>query len=114
MKDFLDENTELHFVDQDVFFTCFAKIRPWLDLDSIAIYLMKYGVVKNGADMEDLTSSFLKPQDRINSLIRIVEKSGSDGFMFLYMCLRETSEENRGHEDAVTELDHHGMLLGCF
>lgn len=96
-------------MDHKVFFSCFARIRYWLDLPTLAIYLTKYGVVKNGDDMEALTSSFLMPQDKINSLVRVVEEAGTDGFMFLYMCLRESSSESKGHEDAVKELDHHGM-----
>lgn len=108
MKDFLDENPDVYFVDRLVFFSCFTKIRPWLDLDLLATHLTKYGVVKNGDDMKALTSSYLMPQDKMNSLIKLVEEAGSDGFMLLYMCLRESSE-SIGHQDAVQELDYHGM-----
>lgn len=108
VKDFLEENKGVHFVDHEVFFHCFVKIRPWLDLSTLANYLTKYGVVTRGDDMLALTSPHLTPQDKMTSLIQLVEKAGSDGFMFLYMCLRDSSEECRGHNDAVRELDHYG------
>ena len=95
-------------MDHDIFFHCFTKIRPWLDLSTLAIYLTKYGVVTRSDDMLALTSPYLTPQDKMNSLMQLVERAGSDGFMFLYMCLRESSTECRGHEDAVRELDHCG------
>ena len=110
MKDFLNENPGVHFVDSRVFFSCFTKIRSWLDLDLLAAYLTKYHVVKNGDDLKALTSSYLNPQDKMNSLIKLLEEAGSDGFMFLYICLRESSHESLGHKAAVQELDH-GMLL---
>ena len=102
-------------MDHDIFFHCFTKIRPWLDLSALAIYLTKYGVVTRSDDMLALTSPYLMPQDKMNSLMQLVERAGSDGFMFLYMCLRESSTECRGHEDAVRELDHCGekRLRNC-
>ena len=95
-------------MDRDVFFHCFTKIRPWLDLSTLAIYLTKYGVVTRSDDMLALTSPNLTQQEKVNSLIQLVEKAGSNGCMFLYMCLRESLTECRGHEDAVRELDHYG------
>ena len=56
-------------------------------------------------DMELLTSPYFEPQQRRNSLLRLVNEAGSDGFMLLYMSLRESSEANPGHKDAVNELD---------
>ena len=110
MKDFLNQNPRVHFVDSRVFFSCFTKIRSWLDLDLLAAYLFKYGVVKNGGDFNALTSPYLTSQVKMNSLINLLEKAGTEGFMFLYMCLSESSDESLGHKDAVQELDH-GMSL---
>lgn len=98
-------------MDRGVFYACFVTIRPWLDLPTLSLYLTKYGVVKNADDMRALTSSYFQPQDKMNSLIKVVEEAGSDGFMFLYMCLKETSETNIGHKDAVQELDHYGTIF---
>lgn len=98
-------------MDHEVFFACFATIQPWLDLHTLTFYLTKYGVVKNSAEMAVLTSSLLMPQNKMKSLIEVVEEAGSDGFMFLYMCLKESSKDNKGHEDAVQELDRCGMWM---
>ena len=108
MREFLQEHPDLNFIDKDTFFSCFHKIRSWLDLSVLVGYLMKYDLVKSSTDMETLTSAYLRPQDRLNSLVKMVEVAGEGGFMLLYMCLRESSEEVRGHESAVAELEHCG------
>jgi len=106
--DFLEEHPGETYVNRDTFLSCLHMIRPWMDISVLARYLMKYGVVKNSEDMEVLTSSYLKPQDRFNSLIRMVEQVGKDGFMLLYMCLKESSVETKGHGDAAAELQRYG------
>ena len=108
VKEFIYENSGVYNITRKVFYTCYSKIQPWLDLSLLAKYLTKYGIVKNAEDMYALTSSYVYPQDRNNSLMKLVEEAGPDGFMFLYMCLRESSVEHIGHQDAVAELDHYG------
>jgi hypothetical protein len=109
VADYLNKNSDIHFVDHAVFTLCFPMIRPWIDLSALSDYLYQYGVVKDGDDMQLLTSSYFKPQDKMNSLIQLVEEAGSDGYMLLYMSLRESSVDNPGHKDAVEELDRCGM-----
>ena len=110
MKDFLNENPGVHFVDSRVFSSCFPKIKPWLNLELLAPHLYEYGVAKNAGDMDALTSSYFKRQDKMNSLIKLLEEAGSDGFMFLYMSLKASSDESLGHQNTVREMDH-GMSL---
>lgn len=107
VKVFLKEHPDIEYVDQRVFFACYSKIKPWLNHSVLVGYLMKYGLVQSSDDMELLTSSFYKPQDRETSLIRMAENV-VDGFMLLYMCLFESGEEHMGHVDAVSELNHCG------
>jgi hypothetical protein len=111
INDFVAGNPEVPHIDHQVFKSCYPKIKPWFDLSLLASYLFKYGVVKNSSDMYVLTSSHLPPQDRNNSLVKLVEEAGPDGFMLLYMSLRDSSTESIGHQDAVQELDHHGMFI---
>lgn len=111
VKEFMAENAGVHFVDQAVFFSCYSKIQAWLDPSILPKYLTKYGVVKNGDHICALSSTTLMPQARHNSLVKLVEEAGSDGFMFLYMSLRDSSIESIGHQDAAQELDHCGTYV---
>jgi hypothetical protein len=108
VKEFLDEHPDIKFIDREIFFACFHQIKPWLNISTLVGYMMKYGLVKTSSDMEELTSSYFKPQDKINSLMRMVEANGTNGCMLLYMCLKESSTEAKGHEDAIKELNHCG------
>ena len=108
VKEFMHENAEVHYIDSEIFFACYSKIHPWLDFSLLAIHLTKYGIVKNSDDMSSLSGRFAYPQDKSISLVKLVEKAGPDGFMFLYMSLRESSVEHIGHQEAVKELDHCG------
>ena len=70
---------------------------------------MKYNLVQNSEDMEELTNSYSKGEDRLNSMLKMVERRGNDdGYMLLYICLRESCVEVRGHNDVITELDCSG------
>lgn len=111
VRDFLEEHPDTKFIDQDVFRACFSRIKDWLDMSVLVGYMMKYGLLKTAGDMEELTSSYYKPQDRLNSLMKMAEAGGNDGFMLLYMCLRESASEAGGHKDAVKELDHYGKKM---
>ena len=111
IKDFLEEHPDIKFVDREIFYACLHRIKPWLDVSVLGGYMMKYDLLKTSGNLEELTSSYFKPQDRLNSLVKIVEAGGSNGFMLFYMCLRESISEAGGHEDAVKELDHYGKKI---
>ncbi len=110
MKDYLDQNPDVHFVDKDTFYTCYHKIRPRLDTSILVGYLMKYNMVRDSDRIVELTSPYLKPQDKITSLLKTAEEAGPNGFMLLYMCLKESGFESPGHEAAVIELQKEGTL----
>ncbi len=98
-------------MDKRIFYSCYHKIKPWIDISVLVGYLMKYNIVQSVDDMEELTSSYFKRQDRLNSLLRMVEKGGNDGYMLLYICLRESCVEAVGHNDVVAELNCGGKCV---
>lgn len=109
LEEFFDEHPKAKNIDQNIFFKSFPIIKPWLDLDILSDYLMKYGMIKNTEDMELITSPYFKLQDKMTSLLKMVERTGRKGYIFFYMCLQESSAKSRGHEDAVAVLDRYGM-----
>lgn len=113
MNDFLQEHPDITFISKEVFFACCLEIKPLLNLNILVGYLMKHGVVRNAEDMESLTSSFFKSQDKFNSLVKMVEAVGNNGFMLLYICLMESAAEVAGHQDAIRKLDNTGNGLLC-
>jgi len=92
-------------------FKCYIKIKQWLDLNLMSGYLMKYGVVRNSEDMELITSPYYTPQDRMTSLMKVLERAGKKGFLAFYAGLNETAENSRGHADAVKEIDCYGKYM---
>ena len=64
-------------------------------------------------DVELLKNPYYKLlQERQGLLMKIVELFGQYGFPLLYICLKESMMESRGHEEAVTELEKHCIALG--
>ena len=114
VREFLEKNPQLKYVDKEVFYSCFHEIKPWIDLSILIGYLMKYDLVQSSDDMYILTSSFFPPQDKFNSLVKTVEAAGQGGFMLLYICLKESASETRGHEAAAVALENCGKELRAF
>ena len=109
----LQKYPEARRINKAAFQMCFTTITPWLDLKILCPLLLQYGIIMMYDDFELLTSPYHKPlQERKELLMRIVEQSGQYGFPLLYICLKESMMESRGHEDAVTELEEHGVTLG--
>ena len=108
VKDFLGTNPDRCYVNKEVFYKCYYKIRPLLDIDLLYPLLMRHGIAKNSEDIERLTSAFHQPQDRHSALLGLTEKGGEYGFMVLYMCICETSEDSPGHIEAAQMLDIEG------
>ncbi len=58
-------------------------------------------------------SLFSKRQgDRLNSLLKMVERRGNDGYMLLYICLKESCVEARDHNYVIAELNCRGKSGG--
>ena len=108
-KRILEKYPRVKFFNETVLIQCFNKIKPWLDIETLCGYLMQYGVIKDSEDIELVTSPYYKPQDRMNSLIKLMERSGRRGFIAFYIGLNESAEECRGHADAVAVINQHGM-----
>ncbi len=54
-------------------------------------------------------SLFSKRQgDRLNSLLKMVERIGNDGYMLLYICLEESCVEAKDHKNIIAELNCSG------
>ena len=112
-REALHKHHEAERINKDVFQMCFSTISPWLDLNILCPRLLRYGIIMTHDDIELLTSPYHKPlQERKELLMKIVELFGQYGFSLLYICLKESMIESRGHEDAVTELEKHGITLG--
>ena len=109
VSDFMKDHPDINYVNKEVFYHCYYKIKPWLDFHILCPYLMKYQIVNDSNDIECITGRWIQPQDRMNSLIRMIERGGTNGFMVLYICIYETSKETNGHADAIKELDKIGI-----
>lgn len=79
------------------------QIKHLLDENLLYEYLMEYGIVRSGEDMELITSSYYKPEDRISSLFDIVEREGSKGAAAFITAL-----EKSGHQEALVIIKQHG------
>lgn len=112
IKNFMEQNPGVFYVDKEVFRLCHEEIRTWLDNSVLLPYLKKYGVVMDFEDEKELLSPYSRLQDQFTSLIDLVERQGECGFMLLYMCIHESSSESEvpDHKDAVTKLDLAGKL----
>ena len=114
VRDFMKDHPDINYVNKEVFYHCYYKIKPWLDFHVLCPYLMKYQIVNDSNDIECITGRWIQPQERMNSLIRMIERGGTNGFMVLYICIYETSKETNGHADAIKELDKIGKGVGYF
>lgn len=97
------------YIDRTAFFRCYQTIQSWLDMNILFGHLMKYGVIKNNEDMMLIANPGYEHQYRMTSLFTMLERTGREGYALFYMCLKETSEQSRGHKSAVEELEQYGM-----
>ncbi len=70
------------------------QIKHLLDENLLYEYLMEYGIVRSGEDMELITSSYYKPEDRISSLFDIVFNN----------CQTRGKAEDRAGVQTLTEV----------
>ncbi len=93
------------------FDNCVSEMSSYLDLQHLSGFLLKYEIIQY-YDVEYLSSPHYRPyQERSTSLMKMVEKIGRCGFPLLYVCLKESSLECRGHEDIVDQLLKHCKLF---
>ena len=105
-RDFMQKHS-CNFINRDIFYSCYYKIRPWLDISILYPYLLKYQLASSDEDRELLTSPFYL-QDKSTLILKLASKGGEYGFMLLYMCIHDSSTESLGHKDAIKELDDIG------
>lgn len=107
VEQFLQDNSELNYIDKDVFEGCFYKIQSWIDIQVLLPYLMRYHLVTSD-DRDYLTNPYKTAVDKSFHLVAVAEKGGRHGYMLLYICILESAKETQGHVDAVKELDEMG------
>ncbi len=56
VKEFLQEHPEVKFVNKRMFYSCYSNIERWIDISVLVGYLVKYNIVQNSEDMEELIS----------------------------------------------------------
>ncbi len=112
VKEFWTNNLLRYYVDQEVFDQCYGRIKHWLDVNTLVGYMMKHGLISSPAEMEKITSPYFLPEQRQNSLLSLANSRGEYGFFLLYMCIKESVDENpHGHGDAVRVLEAEGRSV---
>jgi len=107
-KDWEERGT---WVNKECFYSVWERIWEWLRLDSIKDQMMKHRMVCDHDDLFWVGDSHTSPRDRADNLLRkIVPRCGEFGYYLLYMCIRDSTGNPLGHEDAVRELTTYGML----
>ena len=72
--------------------------------------LMRYNLLVVGSDDFDyLSSRSYLENEKKTRLLNMAESGGYNGYFVLYICLRETKGDSRGHGDAVDLLEKCGM-----
>jgi hypothetical protein len=111
VREFLGRNQGYSYVNQAVFFKCYRQIWQFLDNSVLYPQLMSYKLVENVKDIKKLTSRNHLPHERRLSLLEFAGRAGEFGYMLLFMCIEQTSEETQGHADAARILQEMGMCM---
>ena len=108
VQEYLDQHSGASFVNKEVFFHVWHKIKPLLDYDLLRpSLLMNRDLVRNEEDELRLRGSFNQPHDRHTALIDLVKRGGEYGFMLLYIYICETIT-SPGHSEAARILTEAG------
>lgn len=110
VKNFMECNPGVQYVNKEVFYSCYREIRNLLDNSILLEYLRKYDMLNGLVDEEKLVSPYCQLQDRFSSLIDIVEMQGEYGYMILYICIYKSRARSSRHEYAVSRLDRIGKI----
>lgn len=115
VQEYLGENQGCHYVNKEVFWHSYAKIKPFLDNLLLFPLLMSHDLATDTEDVEKLINSSLQPHHRHLALLELADRGGEYGYMLLFMCIAATSEKSPGHADAARILQETGIasLLLC-
>ncbi len=96
---------------EDVFKKCLPNLMHNTSVATLLPYLLKYRLVRM-SDIDSVQSLYLDNSTKITNLLNLTNKNGGkNGFGLLYNCLFKTSEEHRGHDEIVQELER--CALSC-
>lgn len=105
----MERNPGAMYVGKEVFYHCREAIKPLIDNSALLPLLNQYDLC-TPEDTDELISPF-KMQDRFTSLVSLIERQGENGFMMLYMCLRQSTKKAQSHAEAVQILNMMGELV---
>ena len=80
---------------------------PLLNFSALVGHLIRYDMIQN-TDLVMLASPYSSSHEKETSIIEMIDDVGSKGFMLLYMCLIESSQECPAHKEAATILSEKG------
>ncbi len=90
---------------EDVFKECLPSLTQFVSVSTLLPYLLKYRLV-HMADIDSVQSPYLDNVTKITNLFNLTKRNGGEnGFDLLYDCLFNTSEEHRGHDEIIQELN---------
>ena len=94
---------------EDVFKECLPYLTLFVSISTLLPYLLKYRLV-HVADVDSVQSPYLDNSTKISNLLNLTKRNGGkNGFALLYDCLFKTSEEHRGHDEIVQELERYAL-----
>ena len=102
-----------YYINKDAFLSCMPKIESLIDINALILYLMRYHILTNIKEVEEVGSVYLSIQTLLNNLFTLTERNGRrDGYFILYKCFCESRKEvPLGHGDIVNELEKYGMFM---
>ncbi len=81
-------------------------IKRCLDVYTLVYYLEEHGLISSPAEMDE--SLFSSWAEMKKSLRTLANSWGEYGFFLLYMCIKESIDENPLHRRIVWELEDEG------
>ncbi|XP_064389593.1 uncharacterized protein LOC135337585 isoform X3 [Halichondria panicea] len=104
-----DSLIERYSMTEDVFKECLPNLTLFVSISTLLPYLLKYRLVHR-ADVDSVQSPNLDNSTKISNLLNLTKRNGGkNGFALLYDCLFKTSEEHRGHDKIVQELERYAL-----
>ena len=107
VREFLGNNPGFYFVNKEVFWDCYVRIKPYLDNSLLFPVLMRHNLARDLDDLQRLTEPSHQPHQRHLALLELADRGGEYGYMLLFMCIHEANQ-SPGHEDAAKILQETG------
>ena len=99
------------YIDEKTVHMCLVEIRRLIDIPILKDHLLKHRVIGT-KQLDEITNRYHSCDDQVDDLLKSVGRAGGKhGYFLLYVSLCESSEEHRGHEDAVVELKKKGRQV---